>query len=56
MINCEGAFDQIVVLKMLRDLLRVMVYAPPTQSLKAQVKLTRHLGKQFSSSDQRPLR
>lgn len=35
MINCEGAFDQIVVLKMLRDLLRVMVYAP-TQSLKAQ--------------------
>lgn len=36
MINCEGAFDQIVILKMLRDLLRVMVYAPPTQSLKAQ--------------------
>lgn len=52
MIICEGAFDQIVVLKMLRDLLRVMVYAPPTQ----KVKLTRHLGKQFSSSDQRPLR
>ena len=36
MINCEGAFDQIVVLKMLRNLLRVIVYAPPTQSLKAQ--------------------
>lgn len=36
MINCEGAFDQIVVLKMLRELLRVVVYAPPTQSLKVQ--------------------